>query len=281
MLQKLIEELEVILNETNKVKKSLNMECEKIWYLYSPPGIKGRGSFTIKNLSNSSKMNVSSSSESKPSSSTIHDNKEPFSLEDVIGNVSDLIAYGKHIRETVNVENINKGKKFNSSILYKPIDQCKSNKDTIKSRGQQQMHKQDSRCNLDVKRKISNKSLNSQEIPDSDAVSACLDKNKKKATNTNERNEQKLIAGCKFANKSGPSDIYHHSCSVNLNESAESFNVPSDLLYLLKLYRHYENDKLKTHQDADNFSEKFYNQVSLSKLLFKSIGVVSVVCFTQ
>lgn len=243
MLQSVIEELEVILNETNEVKQHLDDICEHVWYLLSPPGSRGCGTIILKKICNSTNK--------KPSSYVSSDVKESSPLENVLGNVSDLIAYGKHVRETASLDKVNKIKTDKGDTDKNPIHPCESI--TSVQQKAQKTDKRNSKCNLSVKSKHTIQNLRANTV--------CKEKQKTTNTHKIEKDNVKLTAGFK-SYSNAISNKYVHSCSMNLTQTINTFKMPTDLLYLLKLKHKFENIRQEKNYNADNFSEKFYSYVS-------------------
>lgn len=263
----LLEELEKLLSETNHERQRLNFFCETVFDLLNPPGTEKNGLFKIEKKEMTTQL-VEASEDNIDISSSLGESLE---------SVTKLIAFGKHVRDTNELEkkkNINSvsdicNKSFPSKDKRKSATQVASNKKTSYSLG---VHKE---VNIDknVKQNVARKTdlhsgrkstslqTNSFSRPEKIKHEVASDFT---SNNTNVP-EGSLMNEC---NRVIPK-TYSHSCSLSLSNFVKTLKMPEDLRCGLKHYYYYEKHKenltfweKSPKPTSQTFRERLHNVVS-------------------
>ncbi|XP_046659000.1 uncharacterized protein LOC124353172 isoform X1 [Homalodisca vitripennis] len=279
MLEHLIEELEKILYETSKLKDDLNNSCERGWSLLCPSGSQINGFKIQKELPPSDKDESSNASNISPS------------LGGVFDKVTELITYGKELRNSAKLENkksssnvtLNvKGDLRNQPQLNKSkinLTKSGSNSIPVAPRGGHKVN----RCNFKSKKVADSKHsldtltsdktlhdlpLSSSEIRNSVSISHAEDQEcPDNVTKTYLLKDNQMLTK-DSNNGSALTPKYSHSCSVTLSDLVKTLKMPEDMHHLLKCYFQYQNYKLKHHVNKEehnslDFSKRINNLAKL------------------
>uniref|UniRef100_A0A1B6EM80 Uncharacterized protein n=1 Tax=Cuerna arida TaxID=1464854 RepID=A0A1B6EM80_9HEMI len=278
MLEPLIEELEKILYETSKLKNDLNNSCERGWSLLCPSGSQINGFKIEKELPSPDKDESSGASNTSPS------------LGGVFDKVTELIAYGKVLRNSAKQENKKISSNVNLDVKGDVRNQLQLNKSKIylaKSKSNSIPIPPRERHNVNTSNFKSKKGANSKHSSDTltsektlyDLPSSCSEIRNTVCISHAENQEYPDNVTNKYLLKDNPMMSkgsnygsahnlkYSHSCSVTLSDLVKTLKMPEDMHHLLKCYFQYENYKLKQHVNKEHNTLDFSKRINnLAKL---------------